>query len=119
MIISNSLAPISTIPLAETRPLTGKNNFNVTNNDGGIVNVSYNFYGKDKTDNAEKMLAVQSFSKEYYQLIVTCDDKIFHNNIASVGANRALLSCNVPPEIYEKCSFLTEEGKEILKKYPQ
>jgi len=116
--MDKSLTMVSSMPPIGANAMTGKNNFNVNNQDGGVVNFNYNFYGNDTTDNTEKMIAVQSFSKEYYQLIVTLDDGIFQNNVVSVGATRALLSCNVPSEIYESCSSLTEEGKEILKKIP-
>lgn len=36
------------------------------------------------------MMAIQKFSKEYYQLIVTLEDDVFVNNIVTVSASRAL-----------------------------
>ena len=116
--MDKSLTTVSSMPPIGANAMTGKNNFNVNNQDGGIVNFNYNFYGNDTTDNTEKMIAVQSFSKEYYQLIVTLDDGIFKNNVVNVSKRRALLSGKVPPEIYEQCSSLRSEGKEILKTIP-
>ena len=56
--------------------------------------------------------------KEYYQLIVTCEEDVFENDVVTVSTNRALCESLVPPEIYERCSALTDEGKEELKRIP-
>ena len=116
--MNKTLATVSPMPLANSSPMTGKNNFNINNQDGGTVNFNCNFYSKDSNDNATQMIAVQSFSKEYYQLIVTQDDRIFTSNSVTVNASNALLEQNVPSEIYKKCSSLSDEGKEFLKKLP-
>ena len=50
---------------------TGTNNINVNNQQGGIVNFNYNFPQQERSGSAEEMMAIQKFSKEYYQLIVT------------------------------------------------
>ena len=115
--MNKELANISSMPIANGKSLMGKNNIHVDNQKGGTVNINY-IYGKEINNTAEQMVAVQSFNKDYYQLIVTCDDGIFQNNVVSVSANRALLPNKVPPEIYEKCSALTDNGKEILKRIP-
>lgn len=63
-------------------------------------------------------MAVQSFSKEYYQLLVTCEENVFVDNIITVSANRALSQHLVPPEIFERCSSLSDEGIKELKTFP-
>lgn len=68
--------------------------------------------------NAEMMKAIQSFSKDYYQLIVTCDEDIFNTNTVFVIPSRALTKNGVPTEIFERCSTLTSEGIEELKHIP-
>lgn len=64
------------------------------------------------------MKALQSFSKDYYQLIVTCDEDIFNTDTVFVIPNKALTKDMVPPEIFERCSALTSEGIEELKHIP-
>ncbi|MBR6862346.1 MAG: hypothetical protein IKM73_13600 [Acidaminococcaceae bacterium] len=64
------------------------------------------------------MMAIQSFSKEYYQLLVTCEENVFSDNIITVSANRALSQRLVPPEIFERCSSLSDEGIKELKTFP-
>lgn len=97
---------------------TGKNNVYVDNRPGAMVNFTYNFYPQSTDSSAEKMIAIQSFSKEYYQLIVTCDEDVFKDVVVSVTASRALTKYNVPPEIFERCSTLTEDGIAELKRFP-
>ena len=63
-------------------------------------------------------MAIQSFSKQYYQLIVTCEDDIFDTEVVSVMTNRALCERLVPPEIYKRCSDLSDQGIEELKRIP-
>ncbi len=63
-------------------------------------------------------MAIQSFSKEYYQLIVTCEDDVFANNMVTIPASRALTKYIVPSEIFERCSTLSETGIEELKRFP-
>lgn len=67
---------------------------------------------------AEQMIAIQRFSKEYYQLIVTTDENVFNQGIVEVDASRALTKYNVPSEIFERCSTLSDTGIEELKKFP-
>ena len=67
---------------------------------------------------AEQMIAVQSFSKKYYQLLVTCEDDVFQTNCVTVTANRALNQYIVPPEILERCSTLSETGIAELRTFP-
>lgn len=67
---------------------------------------------------AEQMIAIQSFSKKYYQLLVTCEDDVFQNNYVTVSADRALNQYIVPPEILERCSTLTEPGIAELRTFP-
>ena len=98
---------------------TGTNNVAVANQPGATVNFTYNIsYPQMADSSAEMMIAIQSFSKEYYQLIVTCEDDVFSTGVVSVIASRALTKYNVPPEIFDRCSTLTEDGIAELKRFP-
>ena len=81
-------------------------------------NINFSNQNKPFGINAEMMKALQSFSKDYYQLIVTCDEDIFKTNTIFVMPRRALTKNGVPPEIFERCSALTSEGIEELKHIP-
>ena len=106
-------------PTAPALQQTGTNNVAVSNQPGATVNFTYNInYPQMADSSAEMMIAIQSFSKEYYQLIVTCDEDVFSTGVVSVIANRALTKYNVPPEIFDRCSILTEEGVAELKRFP-
>lgn len=97
----------------------GTNNVNVTNQNGGTVNFNYNInYPQTADASAETMIAIQSFSKEYYQLIVTSEEDVFSTGVVSVISNRALTKYNVPSEIFERCSTLTDAGVAELKTFP-
>ena len=63
-------------------------------------------------------MAVHRFSKQYYQLLVTCEESVFKDNIVTVSADRALCQRLVPPEIFERCSGLTEDGIKELQTFP-
>lgn len=112
--------PQSGLPSVPTTQQTGKNNLHVINEAGGVVNVNYNIGGSASAgaNSAEQMIAIQSFSREYYQLIVTCEEDVFSTNMVTVTASRALTKGNVPPEIFERCSALSEAGVEELKRIP-
>lgn len=98
---------------------TGTNNVVVANQPGATINFTYNInYPQMADSSAEMMIAIQSFSTEYYQLIVTCEEDVFKDGVVSVITNRALTKHNVPPEIFERCSTLTEEGIAELKRFP-
>ena len=98
---------------------TGTNNVTVANQPGATVNFTYNInYPQVADSSAEMMIAIQSFSKEYYQLIVTCEDDVFSTGVVSILASRALTKYNVPQEIFERCSTLTEAGVAELKHFP-
>lgn len=106
--------------ITPTTQQTGKTNVNVTNENGGIVNFNnYITYPQNTPGvSAEQLMAVQSFSNEYYQLIVTCDEDVFTNNIVTVLSSRALTKHSVPLEIFERCSTLTDAGIQELKRIP-
>ena len=98
---------------------TGTNNVAVANQPGATINFTYNInYPQMPDSSAGMMIAIQSFSTEYYQLIVTCEEDVFKDGVVSVTTNRALTKHNVPPEIFERCSTLTEEGIAELKRFP-
>ena len=87
----------------------------VENNSGGTVNI--NQFVSFGATTGEDLMAIQGFSKEYYQLIVTCED-IMAGNAITMPASRSLLASSVPLEIYDRCSDLSLEGQEALKRIP-
>lgn len=96
---------------------TGEKNVHVTNQAGGTVN--FNIYPQVGADaSAEMMMRIQAFSKEYYQLIVTCEEDVFTSNVIAVSAGRALTKGYVPAEIFERCASLTDDGVDELKRFP-
>jgi len=117
--MSNNLAvKQNTLPAAPAMQQTGTNNFNVTNQEGGTVNFNITYQHGVPGNSAEMMMAIQSFSKEYYQLIVTCEDDVFANNMVTIPTSRALTKYTVPSEIFERCSTLSETAIEELKRFP-
>jgi hypothetical protein len=97
---------------------TGNTNLNVTNKSGGVVNFNITYPQATPGVSAEQLMAIQSFSKEYYQLIVTCEEDVFKDNIVTVPSGRALTKYLVPAEIFDRCSTLSEEGKAELMRFP-
>lgn len=108
----------SSLPAVPSMQQTGTNNFNVTNQEGGTVNFNITYQQGTPANSAEMMMAIQSFSTKYYQLIVTCEEDVFTNNIVTVPASRALTKYYVPAEIFGRCSTLSDEGIEELKRIP-
>ena len=79
--MNNKLIPkTSTPPAAQKVEQTGSTNVHVTNQGGGVVNINYNYQQPGGSNSAEQLMAIQSFSKEYYQLLVTCEEDVFINN---------------------------------------
>lgn len=107
-------------PTAAVLQQTGKTNLHVTNEAGGVVNVNYNISSSMSSggNSAEQMIAVQTFSRKYYQLIVTCEEDVLETNVVTVQAARALTKYNVPAEIFDRCSTLSDAGIEELKRFP-
>lgn len=107
----------ATHPAASTVAQTGGANVNVNNQPGATVN--FNYYPKNVVSgSAEELMAIQSFSSQYYQLLVTCEEDVFKDNLVTVSADRALGQSYVPPEILEHCSSLSDEGIAELKTFP-
>ena len=113
-IITRQSMPLGTPTLQQN----GEKNVNVNNQAGGIVNFNVTLPPPSTSGSAEEMMAIQNFSKEYYQLLVTCEEDVFVNNIITVATNRALTQYLVPPEILERCSSLSDEGIKELKTFP-
>lgn len=88
------------------------------NIEGSNVNFNIQLPQQDYSGDAEKMIAIQQFSKDYYQLLVTCEEDIFTTGVITISADRALTAYCVPPEIFERCSTLSDSGIEELKKIP-
>lgn len=95
--MNNELIPKTSMPPAAQKvEQTGSTNVHVTNQGGGVVNINYNYQQPGGSNSAEQLMAIQSFSKEYYQLLVTCEEDVFINNIVTVTASRALSQHLVP-----------------------
>lgn len=115
----NELSCISPVqPAAYNLNQTGDKNINIINQAGGIVNLGGSPPLHLSEQNTEQLIAIQNFSKEYYQLIVTMEEDVFTNNIVNVSIDRALIRGDVPSEIYDRCSSLSEAGIEELKTFP-
>lgn len=97
--------------------INGNNNI-VVNNSTITAPINNTAQSNQITDSAEKMIAIQRFSKEYYQLIVTENEDAFTNNVVTVSTREALTHKMVPSEILERCSPLTDQGIEELKTFP-
>jgi len=63
------------------------------------------------------LMAIQSFSMEYYQLIVTGHD-IFTSNSIVITTDRALTEGNVPPRVLRTHSTLTDDAIVEMLKLP-
>lgn len=85
----------------------------------GTVNI-YNSAqkGQPLRGSTADMIAWQSFSRRYYQLIVADNSEVFEQNYVIIPANRALTQNMVPPEILRRCSSLSEKGIAELKTFP-
>lgn len=117
--MNNELKLKESMPLASTNVVqTGEHSVYLNNENGGVVNFNIQLPQNSGGTTAEQMMTIQSFRKDYYQLIVTCEEDVFATNVITVSADRALTSHIVPPEIYEACSSLTDDGIEILKTIP-
>ncbi len=111
-------SPVRNIVLPENVTYIGQNNarnFNINNSD---VTFNLTIQQPGTANSAAQMIAVQNFSKEYYQLLVTCEEDAFQNNYVTVSPERALSRRYVPPEILGRCSSLSEQGIAELKKFP-
>lgn len=111
-------SPVRNIVLPENATYIGQNNarnFNINNSD---VTFNFTIQQPGTANSAAQMIAVQNFSKEYYQLLVTCEEDAFQNNYVTVSPERALSRRYVPPEILGRCSSLSEQGIAELKKFP-
>lgn len=105
-------------PAAYNLNQTGDKNINIINQAGGIVNFGGSPPLHLSEQNTEQLIAIQNFSKEYYQLIVTMEEDVFTNNIVNVSIDHALIRGDVPSEIYDRCSSLSKAGIEELKTFP-
>lgn len=85
----------------------------------GTVNI-YNSAQKGQPlhGSTAEMIAWQTFSRRYYQLIVADNSEVFEQNYAIIPTNRALTQNMVPSEILRRCSSLSEKGIDELKTFP-
>jgi hypothetical protein len=92
-------------------------NFNIDRS-----NVTFNIdnvtLSGQKSSTSQDLIAVQSFSTKYYQLLVTCEEDVFENQYVTVSKDRALTQYLVPDEIFERCSTLSDTGIAELKTFP-
>ncbi len=110
---------------------TGEKNLNLTNCNGGIINLQLMLQPSDyeilqsfkpiatqpAEITAESLLAIQSFSREYYQLIVTGHEILKENSVV-VAKNRALVHGTVPEELFDSLAPLTSPAIAELLKIP-
>ena len=112
---ASSLLPI-TAKSVDKVSQTGENNFFIENHADIHVHVdspqviTYELNGND-------WMAIQNFRRQYYQLLVTCED-IMEQNYVTPLANRSLVKTAVPDEIFDSCSTLSPTGQDILKTIP-
>ena len=93
--MNNELIPKTSMPPAAQKvEQTGSTNVHVTNQGGGVVNINYNYQQPGGSNSAEQLMAIQSFSKEYYQLLVTCEEDVFINK--DVYKRQELCFCHYP-----------------------
>ena len=94
---------------------SGERSLYIENREGGIVNLNYTPSMGSIT--GELLQAIQSFSKDYYQLIVTGYD-IHTSNSVVVTSDRALTVGNVPHELLRTHSTLTDDAVARMLKLP-
>lgn len=97
---------------------SGTNNYNVNNQSGATINFNITYPQTRVANAAEAMMAIQSFSTEYYQLLVTCEEDVFEKNMLTIPTSRALTKFGVPEEIFQRCSTLSHDGVAELKTFP-
>lgn len=112
---ASKLLPISDRPVDKV-DINGDNSFYIENKgdvhfhmDAPVI-IPQELTGND-------WMAIQKFSREYYQLLVTCED-VMEQTFVTPLANRSLVKNFVPDEIYENCSTLSPTGQDILKNIP-
>lgn len=111
LIPTDAAYPVSVTNIKENKA----NTFNIDNSQ---VTFNVTMPQPGIPGSAEQMIAIQSFSKKYYQLLVTCEEDVFQNNYVTVSANRALNQYIVPPEIFDRCSTLSDAGIAELRTFP-
>lgn len=111
LIPTDAAFPVSVTNIKENKA----NTFNIDNSQ---VTFNVTMPQSGIPGSAEQMIAIQSFSKKYYQLLVTCEEDVFQNNYVTVSANRALNQYIVPPEIFDRCSTLSDTGIAELRTFP-
>jgi len=114
--ISNG-SPQTNITYIQSQTNIGRSESHTYNIDNSVT-LNMNTSSQQKTNDAEMMMAMQSFSHKYYQLLVTTDKEIFKDKVISFPVGRALVKGTVPPEIFDRCSSLEEEGIRELKTFP-
>ena len=92
-------------------------NFNIDRSNVTFNIDNVNWVGQ-KSNTSQDLIAVQSFSTEYYQLLVTCEEDVFENQYVTVSKDRALTQYLVPDEIFNRCSTLSDTGIAELKTFP-
>lgn len=85
----------------------------------GTVNI-YNSAQKGQPlhGSTADIIALRSFSRQYYQLIVADNSDVFEQNYVIIPTNRALTQNMVPSEILHRCSSLSKKGIAELKTFP-
>ena len=94
---------------------TGNNNAGIIVN-GSIINISITDDGYLFNDQNPAIL--DFLSREYYQLLVTDEKDALKRHIITIPIEGALHQKIVPPEIYKRCSSLSNAAIEELKNFP-
>lgn len=81
---------------------------------GSIINIAgappQQMPGSSSGGSAAQLMGIESFSTDYYQLLVTTQQDVFSTCVVHMRSDRALSAYNVPKEIFSRCSELTPEG---------
>ncbi|WP_314094313.1 hypothetical protein [Selenomonas noxia] len=110
------ISPVQQLSYNVNQP--GDKNINIFNHADGVINLVSPAPLQLPEHNTEQLIAIQNFSKDYYQLIVTVAEDIFTSNEVIIPIDQALTQNHAPSEIYARCSSLSETGIDELKTFP-
>ena len=94
----------------------GETNLHVDKNYGTIKLYDKIFESYKVTP--EDIVKLNSTSKEYYQLLVSEEEDLLKNCVITIPISNALHREIVPPEIYKRCSSLSNAAIDELKNFP-
>lgn len=83
-----------------------------------VVDTDFAITKQSDTIPADIKEIVHKFSKEYYHLIVTCNEDVFENGYVSSTPYRSVAEYNSPPEIVARCSDMSPSAIAELLTFP-